>query len=145
MPPFEIDLGKLPIEPLLRSAVGPDLKDARDAWKILGLMAQRERPEAGIFLLGLMQVHRHDLAEMAALVDAVALVPSAAAAEALKNEFLRTPSSPATRSYLNEVLRAITRLSQPLAVQALGSLAGDERLSTKWRRRVEEVAWRFAR
>ncbi|HZF07906.1 MAG TPA: hypothetical protein VFE33_03860 [Thermoanaerobaculia bacterium] len=133
----------LPIEPLLRRAVGADPQDARQAWTILGLMARRDRPEAGIFLLGLLQVHQHDLAQMTALIDAVALVPSAAAAEALKNEFLRVPSSRSTRTYLNEVLRAITHLSPPWVDQALSGLMDDKRLSPKWRRRAEEVAWRL--
>ncbi len=64
-----------------------------------------------------------------------------AAAQALRAEFHRVPSAPATRSYLNEVLRSITQLPAPLARQALKTLADDKKLSVRWRRRFEEAAW----
>lgn len=44
---------------------------------------------------------------MAVLVRAVSFFPSEAAAEALKAELYRIPSSPATRTYLNEVLQSL--------------------------------------
>ncbi len=78
---------------------------------------------------------------MAVLVDAVSWFPSEAAAEALKAEFHRVPSSPSTRTYLNRVLSALRRLSPDLAVQALVSLAADRKLSPRWRRKFEEAAW----
>lgn len=106
----------------------------------LGTMAGNDRPEAGIFLLGLMRVHGGDLTRMATLVRAVSCFPSEAAAEALKAEFYRVPSSPATRTYLNEVLRALTQLPAPLARSALQALVEDKTLSVKWRRRFEEAA-----
>ncbi len=85
-------------------------------------MARSERPEAGIFLLGLMRFHGGDLTRMAVLVRAVSLFPSEAAADALKAEFYRVPSSPATRTYLNEVLRALMVLPVPLSREALRTL-----------------------
>ena len=100
-------------------------------------------PEAGIFLLGLMRVHGGDLARMAVLVRAVSFFPSEAAADALKAEFYRVPSSPATRTYLNKVLRALIQLPAPLSRKALISLAEEKKLSVKWRRRFEEAAWRL--
>jgi hypothetical protein len=138
----EFDLRTFPIEPILRQAASPDVDRAREAWNILGSMA-RERPEAGIFLLGLMRVHGADLTRMAVLVRAVSFFPSEAAADALTAEFYRVPSSPATRTYLNEVLRALTVLPAALAREALRALADDNKLSVKWRRRFEEAAWRL--
>ncbi len=138
----EFDLRTFPIELILRQAVSSDVGRARDAWNLLGTMA-RERPEAGVFLLGLMRVHGGDLTRMAVLVRAVSFFPSEAAADALKAEFYRVPSSPATRTYLNEVLRALTGLPAPLSREALKALADDNKLSVKWRRRFEEVAWRL--
>lgn len=138
----EFDPRTFPIDPILRQAVGVDVERASEAWKFLGTMAGNDRPEAGIFLLGLMRVHGGDLARMTVLVRAVSLFPSDAAAEALKAEFYRVPSSPATRTYLNEVLRALMQLPGSLAREALQTLADDKKLSVKWRRRFEEAAWR---
>jgi len=138
----EFDLRTFPIEPILRQAVSPDVGRASDAWNLLGTMA-RERQEAGVFLLGLMQIHRGDLTRMTVLVRAVSFFPSEAAADALKAEFHRVPSSPATRTYLNEVLRALMGLPAPLARDALKALADDKEQSVKWRRRFEEAAWRL--
>lgn len=115
---------------------------ASDAWNLLGTMA-RERPDTGIFLLGLMRVHGVDLTRMAVLVRAVSFFPSEAAAEALKAEFYRVPSSPATRTYLNEMLQALMKLPAALSRAAIQSLADDKKLSVKWRRRFEDVAWRL--
>jgi len=137
----EIDPGTFPIAPILRQAVDADLERASGAWTFLGMMAANDRPEAGIFLLGLMRVHGGDLTRMAVLVRAVSFFPSRAAAEALKAEFYRVPSSPATRTYLNEVLRVLSRLPTPVAREALQTLADDTKLSLKWRRRFDEAAW----
>ncbi|MGH7151441.1 MAG: hypothetical protein ACREIU_12125 [Planctomycetota bacterium] len=120
-----------------------DPERAASAWRLLAAMAGNDRPEAGTFLLGLMQVHRDDLTRMAVLVRAVSDLRSEAAAEALKAEFRRVRSSPATRTYLGEVLLALRRLPPPLASEALAALAVDRTLSVKWRRRLEEVAWRI--
>jgi hypothetical protein len=139
----EFDPRTFPIEPLLRQAVSPDPDRAQAAWNLLGTIARNDRPEAGIFLLGLMRVHGGDLTRMASLVRAVSFFPSDAAAEALKGEFYRVPSSPATRTYLNEVLRALIQLPAPLSRKALTALADDTKLSVKWRRRFEEAAWRL--
>lgn len=138
----EFDPRTFPIGPILRQAVGADVGRASEAWKFLGMMAGNDRPEAGIFLLGLMRVHGRDLARMTVLVRAVSFFPSEAAAEALKAEFYRVPSLPATRTYLNEVLRALVQLPGSLAREALQTLAEDKKLSVKWRRRFEEAAWR---
>jgi hypothetical protein len=139
----EFDSRTFPIEPILRQAVSLDVDRARDAWNLLGTMARNERPEAGIFLLGLMRVHGGDLTSMAVLVRAVSFFPSEAAAGALKAEFYRVPSSPTTRTYLNEVLRALIDLPAPLSRETLKTLADDKKLSVKWRRRFEEAAWRL--
>ena len=139
----EFDPSTFPIEPILRQAVSLDVGRASDAWSLLGTMASNQRPVAGIFLLGLMRVHGGDLARMAVLVRAVSFSRSEAAADALKAEFYRVPSSPATRTYLNEVLRALMQLPAPLSREALKTLADDKKLSVKWRRRFEEAAWRL--
>ncbi len=137
----QFDPRTFPIDSILRQAVDVDVQGATEAWTFLGAMAGHDRPEAGIFLLGLMQVHGADLARMTVLVHAIAFFPSEAAAQALKAEFHRVPSAPATRSYLNEVLRSITLLPAPLAREALKTLADDKKLSVRWRRRFEEAAW----
>lgn len=141
--PMTIALRSFPIDPILRQAVDSDLDKAGEAWNLLGAMAGHDRTEAGVFLLGLMRVHEGDLAHMAVLVRAVSFYPSKEAAEALKGEFYRVPSSPATRTYLNEVLQSLMRLPAHLSCDALEALAGDKRLSVKWRRRFEEASWRL--
>ena len=140
---LELDPKTFPIAPVFRQAADGDVEHARAAWDFLGMIAHSGRPEAGIFLLGLMRVHGRDLSSMTILVRAVALFPSPAAAEALKAEFHRVPSSPATRTYLNEVLRSLIRLPVPLAREALEALSEDKKLSVKWRRRFEEASWRL--
>ncbi len=140
---LELDPRTFPIEPLLRQALDVDVERASAAWTFLGTMARNGRPEAGIFLLGLMRVHGGDLTRMAVLVRAVSFVPSEAAAEALMAEFYRVPSAPATRTYLNEVLRSLMQLPVPLSREALQTMAHDMKLSVKWRRRFEEAAWRL--
>jgi hypothetical protein len=139
----ELDPRAFPIDPILRQAADVDVKRVAEAWKFLGTMARNNRPEAGVFLLGLMRVHGGDLTPMAVLVRAVSLFPSEAAAEALKADFYRVPSSPATRTYLNEFLQSLMQLPAHLSREALRTLADDKKLSVKWRRRFEEAAWRL--
>ena len=138
----QIDLRTFPIDPILRQAVDLDVERASQASQLLGAMAGHDRPGAGIFLLGHMRVHGHDLARMAVIVSAVSHFRSEATAEALKAEFYRVPSSPGTRTYLNEVLRSLMQLPSRLSGEALRTLAQDTKLSVRWRRRFAEAAWR---
>ncbi len=80
---------------------------------------------------------------MTVLVQPIPSFPSEAAGDASKGGFYRAPSSPAARSYLNEVLRSLLQLPASLSRNALQTLADDKKLSVKWRPRLEEAAWRL--
>jgi hypothetical protein len=47
------DPGKLPMEPILRQAIGNEEKEIHGAIRTLALMRSHGRKEAGIFLMGL--------------------------------------------------------------------------------------------
>jgi hypothetical protein len=91
-----------------------------------------------------MRVYTDDLTRMATLVRAVSFLPSEAATEALKAEFYRVPSSPATWTYLNEVLRAAHPASSALSHKALTTLADDESSAENDSVDSREAAWRLS-
>ena len=139
----KLDIKTLSLDAILRQATDDTVSRAAAAWGVLGMLARNGRTEATVFLLGLMQMHRDDLISMAKLIDAISGVPSRIAAEAVKSEFYRIPSTASSRTYHYEILRALRRFPPPLALEALEDLARDTNLSIRWRRRIQEETYRL--
>ena len=57
----ELDPRQFPIDLILHQSVDADGERSSPAWTLPGTMARNHRPEAGVFPLGLMGVHRDDL------------------------------------------------------------------------------------
>jgi hypothetical protein len=132
-----IDLGKFPIDGVLRQALDGDAELFRGACTVLATMASRERREAGVFLLGLLSFHRDDLKRLSPVVRALGAFPTRETMDALTAELRRIPSTSSTRGYLNAVLEALTRFPDDLVCDRLAELSADRSFSIRWRRKFE--------
>lgn len=135
----ELDLRKFPIDSVLQQTLDGDRDSCRSGCALLGSMCAAGRTEAGVYLLGLLQYNRDDLARLALVVDGLARFHSPIAAQALLNELTRVRSSNATRRYLDLVLRALPFFPVELVYEPLCALAVDRSLSLRTRQKIEAL------
>lgn len=142
-----LDLGKLPIDGILRQSLSEDDKEALPAWQLLSAMAGSGRAEAGIYLVGLFHHVRDDLKK---LTEIVRLLPkNELTAQLLLSEFRRVKSSNSTRRYLDAVLKALAGLPLALVDEGLESLCEDGafsvRMRAKFRSYLERLRYSYER
>ena len=134
-----LDPLKLPLSPILSQALQEDEELFQAGCMVLSSIASRGGREAGVFLLGLLAYYRQQPERLGTIVRALSSVATPATTEALAGELFRVESTAATRTYLNEVLRALTRLPRELWEPKLSDMARDTHFSPRWRRRFEEA------
>ena len=134
-----LDPLKLPLSPVLSQALQEDEELFRAACTVLSSIASRGGREAGIFLLGRLTYYRGQPERLGTIVSVLASVPTPATAEVLVGELYRVESTIATRRYLNDVLRALTRLPRELWESKLADMAHDTHFSPRWRRKFESA------
>lgn len=139
--PEKIDLATLPLEGLLRQAMGEG-ETASAAVNLLGLLQRLGRGEAGIFLLGLLAAAGEDWKRREELVRALDGFHTPGYASFLYDEFRRVKGSNATRRYLNAVLKALEQMPTELVKDKLGALAEDPCLSPRMRQKAAQAYWR---
>jgi hypothetical protein len=132
-----IDIGKFPIDGVLRQALDQDAEVFRGACSVLESMVCHGRIEAGVFLLGLLSWHRDDLERLSRVVRALREFHTREALDALTAELRRVPSTNATRSYLNAVFEALTRFPDDMVRGVFVELSVDKAFSIRWRRKFE--------
>src|SRR5438093_13381176 len=59
-PNGEIDLERLPLDGILKQAIDPEFDRFRSACVLLGSMTRSGRPEAGLYLIGLLAYYVSD-------------------------------------------------------------------------------------
>ncbi len=140
-----IDFGKFPIESVLRQAMDEDEERFRSACSILETMVGLGRPEAGIFLLGLLSYHRDDIERLSHVVRALRAFHAREAMDALTSELRRVTSSNTTRRYMESVLTVLVGFPEELVRDRLVELSGDQGFSVKWRRKFQSAPWALDR
>jgi hypothetical protein len=128
-----LDLAGFPLDSLLKETLSAQFDRFRSGCVLLGSMAGGGRAEAGVYLVGLMRYYASDLTRLTVVVEQLAHFPHASSAEALLAELRRVKSSNATRRYLNQVLRSVTRFPRHLVSGGLQDLAYDTFFSSKMR------------
>ena len=139
--PDGVDLGKVPLEPMLRRILDEDEGTFSSTCTVLGAMSGHGRRDAGVFLLGLLSYYRGDFERLSSVVRALGEFHSPEAADALTAELHRVPSSNKTRRYLDAVLEALAALPDELARGRLVTLSGDRSFSPKRRQRFQSTLW----
>ena len=134
-----LDPLKLPLSPVLSQALEEDEELFRSGCMMLSSIASRGGREAGVFLLGLLAYFREQPERLGTIVSALSSVATPATVEVLAGELFRVESTVATRRYLNDVLRALTRLPRELWEPKVSDMALDTHFSPRWRRKFEDA------
>lgn len=138
-----IDIAKLPIEPILEQAVGnvPDefRQELRSACHVLTTMASSGRAEAGVFLCGLLGFYEDDVEKKMVVVDALGRLNSRQAATVLFGELDKIVSSASTRVYIGAVLKALRHFPADLIVPDFQRMLQDKKWTYRMKDKFEEI------
>ena len=138
-PDATLDLAVFPIDSILKQALSPEFDQFRSGCILLGSMAGGSRPEAGVYLVGLLRYYASDLQRLEVVAEQLAHFRDDSSAHALLAELRRVKSSNTTRRYLGRVLRSLARFPSRLVKPALEDLANDTSFSAKIRAKFRDV------
>lgn len=130
-----LDPAKFPIEGLLQQALNREDTSFRTACTLLQSICSHGRPEAGVYLLGLLRFYQDDLDRLAVIVESLTVFPTPQTAQALFGELRRVKSDNSTRKYLALVLRTLSRLPRDFVEEGLRALTDDKAFSSRMRQK----------
>ena len=136
-----LDMTKLPLESCYQQALSEDPVAVRSALHVLQSATAHDRPEAGVFLMGLL-VHAppEDWESRCEVAEALRVTHTRPCAALLFSELRRVKSSNTTRRYLGTVLKTLAHFPRDLVREGLESLAADPSFSYRLRAKFRAVA-----
>jgi len=135
-----LDPSKFPIDGVLKQTLSKDLKEFHGGCNILQTMHEHDRPEAGVYLLGLLRHYQDDLERLTVIVKNLRGFRTAKCADALFAELLRVKSSNTTRRYLNSVMGVLSHFPREMVEERFYELAADKSFSYKMRKKFRDIA-----
>jgi len=127
---------KLPLDSTLARAVSADQRECREAARLLGVMQQSGRFEAGIYLMGLLAGAPDDWEWRTAIVEALHGFDSEGCARLLFSELRAVKGSNTTRRYRDAVLKTLATLSAGLTRAGFAAMLEDATCSQRTRDKV---------
>jgi len=140
---MNIDLAKVSIRGNVEDALSDDLSKSAQACRVIGVVGAAGRPDAVVFLLGLLSFYRDDLKRLEPVAEALGFCPIPIVATALFGEIFRVRSCNQTRTYLNLVIKNLSRFPKDLVADRFLSMSEDASLSPKMRSKFRGIAESF--
>jgi len=132
----ELLLEKLPLDSTLARAISGDKRECREAVRVLGVMQQSGRVEAGIYLMGLLAGATDDWEWRTAIVEALHGFHTEGCARLLFGELRAVKGSNTTRRYRDAVLKTLATLSAGLTRAGFAAMLEDPTCSQRTRDKV---------
>ena len=127
---------KLPLDSTLARAIGDDRRECREAVRLLGVMQQSGRVEAGIYLMGLLAGAPDDWEWRTTIVEALHGFDIEGCARLLFSELRAVKGSNTTRRYRDAVLKTLATLSAGLTRVGFAAMLEDPTCSQRTRDKV---------
>ena len=127
---------KLPLDSTLARAISGDKSECREAVRLLGVMQQSGRVEAGIYLMGLLAGAPDDWEWRTAIIVALHGFSIEGCARLLFGELRAVKGSNTTRRYRDAVLKTLAALPAGLTRAAFAALLEDPTCSQRTRDKV---------
>ena len=132
----ELLLEKLPLDSTLARAITGDKRECREAVRLLGVMRQSGRVEAGIYLMGLLAGAPDDWEWRTAIVEALHGFDIEGCARLLFSELRAVKGSNATRRYRDAVLKTLATLPAESTRAGFLAILEDPACSQRTREKV---------
>jgi hypothetical protein len=127
---------KLPLDSTLARAISGDERECREAVRLLGVMQQSGRVEAGIYLMGLLAGAPDDWDWRTAIVEALQGFDIEGCARLLFCELRAVKGSNTTRRYRDAVLKTLASLPTELTRAGFEGMLEDPTCSQRTRNKV---------
>lgn len=127
---------KLPLDPTLARALSGDKRECREAVRLLGMMRQSGRVEAGIYLMGLLAGAPDDWEWRTAIVEALHGFDIEGCARLLFCELRAVKGSNTTRRYRDAVLKTLATLPAESTRAGFIAMLEDPTCSRRMREKV---------
>jgi len=138
-----INLAQVSIRGNIEDALSEDLSKAAQACRVLAFVGSAGRLDAVVFLLGLLSFYRDDLKRLEAVAAALEGCAHPVVANALFGELARVKSCNQNRTYLNIVIKSLSRFPKDLVADRFQAMSEDTSLSPKMRSKFLGVADSF--
>ena len=132
----ELLLEKLPLDSTLARALSGDKRECREAVRLLGVMRQSGRVEAGIYLMGLLAGAPDDWEWRTAIVEALHGFDIEGCARLLFCELRAVKGSNPTRRYRDAVLKTLATLPAESTRAGFAAMLEDPTCSQRMREKV---------
>jgi hypothetical protein len=127
---------KLPLDSTLERAISRDKRECREAVRLLGVIQQSGRVEAGIYLMGLLAGAPDDWEWRTAIIEALHGFDIEGCARLLFCELRAVKGSNTTRRYRDAVLKTLATLSAGLTRTGFAEMLEDPTCSQRTRDKV---------
>ena len=133
------DPAQFPIDNVLKQALSDDDQEFRTGLSMLQSMCVHGRPEAGVFLMGILVNCEDHWEKRIRIVEAMTSIHTKPCADLLFGELKRVKSSNTTRRYLGAVINVLSFMPSELIEDGFETLAEDRSFSTKMREKFRAV------
>ena len=137
MKPF--DLKELPMEVALHNIIDGTDGDLRDRCGALLAMYRAGKKEVPIFLYGLMAYNYRNIARKEIIVQALENLETKEWANILFNELRYIESNNSTRSYIDAIVKSISKFPLDMIRKDMETLLNDKKWSYKMKKKFEDI------
>lgn len=133
------DSSKFPIDIVLKQTLSKVYEEFYSGCGLLQTMYRHNRPEAAVYLLGLLHYYQNDLERLIVIVEKLLGFHTVEYADVLVSELRRVKSSNATRKYLNTIIKMLSCFPKEMVQDHFQELAKDKSFSYKMRRKFQDI------
>lgn len=129
----EFDYSKYPIDHPVRDAFSIVEQTFVNACRILGSMAQENRTDAGIFLIGLIVYYKQDIERVEILLESLKYFKNTICSDFLFEEIINSGSIIEDKKYIDLIINVLSQFSQEMVKNRFVELSIDKKFNEELR------------
>ena len=133
------DFTKFPMDSVLKQALSGENSDLMGACSVLDSMYHAGRPEAAVYLYGLMVHNYNNIQRKEIIVKHIGVVKTKECANILFKELNDIESNNTTRGYVNSILNILMTFPLPLIRDGFEALMNNNKWSVRMKRKFEDI------
>ena len=133
------DFSQFPIDSVLKQALSSENSEFMGACSVLSSMYRAGRPEAAVYLFGLIVQNYSNMSRKEIIMKYIEGVKTKECADILFKELNDIKSNNTTRSYINSILNVLMAFPLSIIRDGFEALLNDTKWSSIMRRRFEDI------
>ncbi len=140
----EFDYTKYPIDHPIKDAFSFVEQKFISACKVLGHMAQENRIDAGIFLIGLIVYYKEDFERRNILLESIKYFKNNLCSTFLFEEIMNADANFESKSYIDSIIEILRHFPQEMVKEKFVELSTDEKFDIEIRNKFLNIIGTFA-